>query len=311
MTLNVAAEQFGKVAVLLGGRSAERPVSLKSGQAVYNALISEGVDAHLFDPAEQPLQQLKEQGFDRAFIALHGRGGEDGVMQGALEWLGMPYTGSRVLGSALAMDKIRTKQIWQSMNLPTAGYHIISESLDEADAADILSALSGAVIVKPACEGSSIGMAKATTAAQLSEAVSEALKFDPQVLVERWIEGEEFTIAIVGDEVLPVVRMQTPHEFYDYEAKYQSKTTQYFCPCGLSEQDEKALQVYAKEAFKAVGAEGWGRVDAMRDDHGQWHLLEVNTVPGMTEKSLVPMAAKAKGIGFSELVLRILAAAKI
>lgn len=311
MTPELDAKQFGKVAVLLGGSSAERPVSLKSGQAVYNALLSEGVDAHLFDPSEQPLAQLKEQDFDRVFIALHGRGGEDGVMQGALEWLGLPYTGSRVLGSALAMDKIRTKQIWQSMNLPTAGYQIISEPLDEAEAADILSALSGAVIVKPACEGSSIGMAKATTAAQLSEAVAEALKFDPQVLIERWIEGDEFTVAIVGDDVLPVVQMKTPHEFYDYDAKYQSQSTQYFCPCGLPEQDEKALQVYAKEAFAAVGAEGWGRVDAMRDDHGQWHLLEVNTVPGMTEKSLVPMAAKAKGISFSQLVMRILAAAKV
>ncbi|GGA74447.1 D-alanine--D-alanine ligase [Neiella marina] len=311
MAHDVNVAEFGKVAVLLGGCSAERPVSLKSGTAVHQALVNEGVDAHCFDPAETPLAELKTQGFDRVFIALHGRGGEDGVMQGALEWLGIPYTGSRVLGSALAMDKIRTKQIWQSMDLPTAGYRIIAEPLDEAEAADVLAALSGAVIVKPACEGSSIGMAKATTAAQLTAAVADALKYDPQVLVERWIEGDEFTVAILGDEALPVVQMRTPHEFYDYDAKYQSQSTEYFCPCGLSEADEKALQVYAKEAFDAVSAEGWGRVDAMRDDHGQWHLLEVNTVPGMTEKSLVPMAAKAKGLSFSELVVRILAQAKV
>lgn len=304
-------DKFGKVAVLLGGRSEERDVSLQSGQAVLAALQSKGVDAHAFDPAEQPLQNLKEQGFDRAFIALHGRGGEDGVMQGALEWLGLPYTGSRVLGSALAMDKIRTKQIWQALELPTAHYRMVCEPLSLATAEQMLADLSGAVIVKPACEGSSIGMAKASDPQHLVDAVAEALRFDREVLVESWIQGEEYTVAIVGGEALPIIKMKTPHEFYDYSAKYQSQSTQYFCPCGLDEAEEAKLMAFAKKAFAALEGEGWGRVDAMRDEQGNWFLLEANTVPGMTEKSLVPMAAKAKGIGFADLVVQILASAKV
>lgn len=302
---------FGKVAVLLGGRSQEREVSLKSGQAVLAALQSKGVDAHAFDPAERPLHDLIELGFERVFIALHGRGGEDGVMQGALEWLGLPYTGSRVLGSALAMDKIRTKQIWQALNLPTAEYRMVCEPLSLEQAEAILAELSGAVMVKPACEGSSIGMAKATDAEHLVSAVAEALKFDPEVLVESWIQGEEYTVAMLDGEALPAIRMQTPHEFYDYSAKYQSQSTQYFCPCGLDEEEERKLQGYAKAAFAALEAEGWGRVDAMKDEQGNWYLLEANTVPGMTEKSLVPMAAKAKGLSFADLVVQILALAKV
>lgn len=301
---------FGKVAVLLGGRSAEREVSLKSGQAVLAALQSKGVDAHAFDPAEQPLQNLKDQGFERVFIALHGRGGEDGVMQGALEWLGLPYTGSRVLGSALAMDKIRTKQIWQALELPTADYRMVTQALSLEQAEQLLAELSGAVMVKPACEGSSIGMAKATDPQHLAEAVAEALKFDPEVLIERWIEGEEYTVAMLDGEALPAIKMQTPHEFYDYSAKYQSQSTQYFCPCGLDAQEERQLQEFSQKAFAALEAEGWGRVDAMRDRQGNWYLLEANTVPGMTEKSLVPMAAKAQGLSFADLVVQILALAK-
>lgn len=302
---------LGKVAVLLGGRSQEREVSLNSGQAILKALQEEGVDAHAFDPAERPLQELKDLGFERVFIALHGRGGEDGVMQGALEWLGLPYTGSRVLGSALAMDKIRTKQIWQALGLPTADYRMVTEPMTVEQAQELLDQLSGTVMVKPACEGSSIGMAKASCPQELADAIAEALKFDPEVLVERWIQGEEYTIAMLNGEALPAIRMQTPHTFYDYSAKYQSQSTQYFCPCGLDEAEERKLQSYARRAFAALEAEGWGRVDAMRDEAGNWYLLEANTVPGMTEKSLVPMAAKAKGLSFGELVLQILAAAKI
>lgn len=302
---------FGKVAVLLGGRSQERDVSLKSGRAVLKALHNKGVDAHAFDPAEQPLQQLKEQAFDRVFIALHGRGGEDGVMQGALEWLGMPYTGSRVLGSALAMDKIRTKQIWQAVGLPTAEYRIVEQPVSFVAAAQLLSELSGAVMVKPACEGSSIGMAKATSAETLANAITEALRFDREVLVERWIQGEEYTVAMLDGQALPAIRMKTPHEFYDYSAKYQDQSTEYFCPCGLVAAEESKLQDFAKRAFAALECEGWGRVDAMRDQQGHWYLLEANTVPGMTEKSLVPMAAKATGLTFDDLVIQILAAARV
>lgn len=295
-----------KVAVLLGGNSAERAVSLKSGEAVLRGLKAAGINALPFDPAEQPLQQLHEQGFNKVFIALHGRGGEDGVVQGALEWLGLPYTGSRVLGSALAMDKVRTKQIWAQSGLPTAGWQIVDAPLTEEQAAVLLSELGGKVMVKPACEGSSIGMACAETATALQQAVTLALEHDQQILVEAWINGAEFTVAILDDEVLPAIRMETPHAFYDYEAKYRSNSTQYHCPCGLSDEQEAQLQTLAKQAFDTVGASGWARVDAMQTDNGEFMLLEVNTVPGMTEKSLVPMAAKAAGIRFEQLVSRIL-----
>ncbi|MCM2678781.1 D-alanine--D-alanine ligase [Echinimonas agarilytica] len=303
--------EFGKVAVLLGGRSAERDVSLKSGAAVLKALQEQGIDAHAFDPSEQPLQNLIDDGFERVFIALHGRGGEDGVMQGALEWLGLPYTGSRVLGSALAMDKIRSKQIWQTLELPTADYRIISEPLSLQCAEQVLAQLDGKVMVKPACEGSSIGMAKAEKPQELADAIAEALKFDDKILVERWIQGQEYTVTILNGRALPAIRMQTPHEFYDYSAKYQSKSTEYFCPCGLPAEEEQALKKHALHAFEALNGAGWGRVDAMKDDEGHWYLLEANTVPGMTEKSLVPMSAKAEGIEFPQLVVQILAAATV
>ncbi|MED5523578.1 MAG: D-alanine--D-alanine ligase [Pseudomonadota bacterium] len=299
---------MSKVAVLLGGNSAERPISLLSGEAVLRGLIAGGIDAHAFDPAERPLEDLHREGFDKVFIALHGRGGEDGTVQGALEWLGIPYTGSRVLGSALAMDKVRTKQIWQSLGLPTADFWILDKGLlDDTLAADIMT---GPVMVKPSREGSSLGMKKASTVAELKDAVAEAVALDDVVLVERWINGPEFTVGILDNQPLPVIQMKTPNGFYDYQAKYQSNTTQYLIPCGLPVEQEDALKVLSMKAFHAVGAEGWGRVDAMLDEHGHFQLLEVNTVPGMTEKSLVPKAAKATGMDFSTLVCRILASAR-
>lgn len=298
---------LGKVAVLMGGSSAEREVSLKSGKAVLNALQQRGIDASAFDPAQQPIQALLEQGFDRVFIALHGRGGEDGSMQGALQTLGLPYTGSGILGCALAMDKVRTKQIWQAMGLPVADSLSVKPQHTDIDCAQIIRQLGGRVIVKPANEGSSIGMSVATHGEQLEQALLQAFEYDQQVLIERWITGKEYTVGILGTAALPVIRLQTPHEFYDFDAKYQATDTQYHCPAGLAQADEQQLQSLALQAFDALGCHGWGRIDAMRDEQGQWYLLEANAVPGMTEKSLVPMAAKAQGIDFAALVETILA----
>lgn len=295
---------FGKVAVMLGGHSAEREVSLKSGKAVLTALQQAGVDAHAFDPQQQHLSALIKQGFERVFIVLHGRGGEDGVMQGALEQLQMPYTGSGVLGSALAMDKVRCKWLFQAQQLPTAAFAVVSSTKTDYEA--LLAELGGKVIVKPSHEGSSIGMSVATTANELEAAIATALQYDSTVLVERWIQGRELTIAILNEQVLPIVEMRTPRSFYDYEAKYQSNSTEYLCPAPLDETLTRQLQQTALAAFQAVGATGWGRVDFMLDNNGQFYLLEVNTVPGMTEKSLVPMAAKAAGLSFQQLVLAIL-----
>ncbi len=298
------SKQFGKVAVLMGGSSAEREVSLKSGAAVLNALQNAGVDAIAFDPASQNLWELKTLGVDRVFIALHGRGGEDGTIQGALEFMGLPYTGSGVLGSALAMDKIRCKHLFKTAGLSTAPYVVIDAGLGfDADA--VMKEL-GHVMVKPSHEGSSIGMAEARNGAELVAALENAFKFDSQVLVEQWIEGREFTVSVLNDQALPVIEMVTPNDFYDYQAKYHSNTTQYFCPADLSDEEAAGLQEMAMQAFTLVGASGWGRVDAMRDEAGNFYLLEVNTVPGMTEKSLVPMAAKARGISFEQLVVGIL-----
>nr|WP_246813779.1 D-alanine--D-alanine ligase [Ferrimonas balearica] len=292
---------------MFGGTSAEREVSLRSGAAVLAGLQRGGVDAHPFDPAERSLDELK--GFDRAFIVLHGRGGEDGTVQGALELMKIPYTGSRVLGCAVAMDKVRTKWLWAGLGLPTADFEVVDkESFSPNSAEDIMARLGSPVMVKPACEGSSIGMAKAEDAASLQKAIDTALQYDDTVLVEAWVHGPEFTVSILGEEALPAIRMETPNVFYDYEAKYQSQTTQYHCPAGLSDDDEQALRALAVRAFKAVGASGWGRVDVMRDADGSWRLLEVNTVPGMTETSLVPKAANAVGVDFDTLVARILAA---
>ena len=296
--------QFGKVAVLLGGNSAERDVSLKSGEAVLKALQNSGVDAIAFDPQNRSLWELKELGIDRVFIALHGRGGEDGTVQGALEFMNLPYTGSNVLGSALAMDKIRCKHLFKSAGLSTAPYTVV-DAKKGVDTTAIMKTFKK-VMVKPSHEGSSIGMAQASTAKELDEALANAFKFDSQVLVEQWITGREFTVAVLGNEVQPVIEMTTPNGFYDYQAKYQLSTTQYHCPANLSESETKILQAMSLDAFDLVGASGWGRVDAMQDADGHFYLLEVNTVPGMTEKSLVPMAAKAKGATFEQLVVRIL-----
>jgi D-alanine-D-alanine ligase len=295
---------FGKVAVMFGGVSAEREVSLKSGNAVLSALKAAGVDAFAFDPQQQPLSELAATGAERVFIVLHGRGGEDGSMQGALQQLGLPYTGSKVLGSALAMDKIRCKWLFQAQQLPTAAFAVVHSN--DTDFAGLLASLGGKVMVKPANEGSSIGMSAASSAAELQQAIQAALKYDSEILVERWINGREFTVSVLNGQVLPVVEMRTPRAFYDYEAKYQSSSTEYLCPAPLNAEQTAAMQDIALKAFNAVGASGWGRVDIMQDDAGQQYLLEVNTVPGMTEKSLVPMAAKAAGLSFQQLVLAIL-----
>ncbi|MGM7318068.1 D-alanine--D-alanine ligase [Idiomarina sp. ST10R2A5] len=302
------AKTFGKVAVMLGGSSAERDVSLKSGMAVLKGLVAKGIDAHAFDPAAHSLQELVDDGYERVFIALHGRGGEDGAMQGALQVLGIPYTGSDVLGCALGMDKVRCKQIWHALGLPTASWRVITqEEIEQVNAEALLLELGGRVIVKPAREGSSIGMSSADSAPRLAAALKHAAQFDDDILVEQWIEGPEYTIGLLDGNALPVIRLQTPHEFYDFEAKYQANDTQYHCPAGLSDEDEAKLRSLAERAFSAIGASGWGRIDVMRSGNGDWFLLEANTVPGMTEKSLVPMAAKAAGLSFNDLVERILA----
>ena len=295
---------FGKVAVMFGGCSAEREVSLRSGAAVLNALQAAGVDAFAFDPKQQSLATLAGTGAQRVFIVLHGRGGEDGTMQGALQQAGLPYTGSGVLGSALAMDKIRCKWLFQAQQLPTAPFAVVHSN--DTDYAGLLASLGGKVMVKPANEGSSIGMSAASTVEELQQAITAALKYDSEILVERWIKGREFTVAILNGQVLPIVEMRTPRSFYDYEAKYQANSTEYLCPAPLDEALTASMQDSALKAFDAVGASGWGRVDIMLDEQGQHYLLEVNTVPGMTEKSLVPMAAKAAGLSFQQLVLAIL-----
>lgn len=296
---------FGKVAVLCGGHSAEREVSLRSGQAVLAALQQQGIDAHAFDPAEQPLTTLISEQFARAFVVLHGRGGEDGTIQGALQYLGIPYTGSGVLGCALAMDKVRTKQVWQAAGLPVAPSAVITR--DKAvDWESLIDELGGKVMVKPAQEGSSIGMSPANSAEELEQAVALAHRYDNEALVESWLSGPEYTVSILGDQALPAIRVQSTHEFYDYNAKYQAGDTQYHCPAGLCELEERALEQLAVTAFRALGGRGWGRIDVMCDKDGNFKLLEANMVPGMTTKSLVPMAAKAVGLSFEQLVRRIL-----
>lgn len=296
-----------KVAVLYGGNSAEREVSLNSGQAVAKGLKEAGFNVILVDTKTALLADLLAQKVDRVFIALHGRGGEDGCVQGALEYLGIPYTGSKVLGSALSMDKVKSKQIFKACNLPTAPFTVVEKSeFSDLSLANILAELGGKVMVKPANEGSSIGMAQADSVEKLRGALHSAFEFDHQVLLEAWIDGPEYTVAILGDQALPAIHMETPHEFYDYEAKYQSNSTQYHCPCGLNPQDEGDIKRLALKAFKATRAQGWGRVDLMRNKAGEWQLLEVNTVPGMTETSLVPKAAKVFGLSFNDLVTEIL-----
>ena len=300
--------KFGKVAVLLGGKSAERPVSLKSGGMVLAALRSRGVDAHAFDPSTQQIEALLAQRFDRVFIALHGRFGEDGTVQGVLEWLGIPYTGSGVLASALAMDKVRTKLLWQARGLPTPAYEQLSEHTDFAAVAQRLGL---PIMVKPANEGSSIGMSKVRIASGLDEAYALAVNYDRAVIAERFIEGTELTGAILGDEALPLIRLETPRDFYDYDAKYVANDTRYILPSGLDDATERTLRQLCLDAFRALGCRGWGRVDLMLDRAGKPYLLEVNTAPGMTDHSLVPMAARAVGLSYEDLCIRILEGARV
>lgn len=296
-------DRFGKVAVLMGGTSAEREVSLNSGRAVLDGLLRQGVDAHAVDiTGPRDIVELYQHNYARAFIVLHGRGGEDGRIQGALQTLGIPYTGSGVAGSAIAMDKYRTKLMWGGVGLQTPDYQLLRNPSDLKLAA----ALGFPLMIKPANEGSSIGMSRVTTEAELDKAWRVAREYDPIVIAERWITGSEYTVAILGSDALPVIRLETPNEFYDYEAKYQSDETGYYIPCGLDTGREHAAQALALEAFDAIGASGWGRVDMMIDDAGEMWLIEANTVPGMTDHSLVPMAAKAHGISFDDLVWRIL-----
>jgi D-alanine-D-alanine ligase len=299
---------FGKVAVLLGGRSAEREVSLKSGSMVLNALRSRGVDAHAFDPKERDLTALLQEHFERVFIALHGRFGEDGTLQGVLEWLGIAYTGSGVLASALAMDKLRTKRIWQAEGLPTAPYAVLTR---ESDLKAVARRLGTPLFVKPASEGSSVGMTKVKRAADLEEAFALAVNYDPVVLAEKFVDGPELTVGILGDQVLPIIRIETPREFYDYEAKYIANDTRYLIPCGLPHTKEKQLQALCLKAFRALGCTGWGRVDLMLNRQGRPYLLEINTSPGMTDHSLVPMAARAIGLSYADLCVKILEGAHV
>lgn len=287
----------------MGGWAAERDISLLSGNAVLQGLLDRGVDAHAVDVDRNILEVLTVGQYDRAFVVLHGRGGEDGVMQGALEVLQLPYTGSGVLGSALAMDKYRCKLLWQGMGLPTPGFAMIQQESDLDAAAEI----GFPMMVKPAHEGSSIGMTKVESLAQLHGAWLTASRYDSAVLAEAWIDGPEYTAAIMGDQPLPLIKLETDNTFYDYQAKYESDATRYLLPCGLDVEQETELQQLALSAFKGVAAAGWGRVDIMLDEAGQPWLIEVNTVPGMTDHSLVPMAANAAGMDFPELVWQLLA----
>jgi D-alanine-D-alanine ligase len=298
----------GKVAVLMGGRSAEREISLMSGRGVLKALRAKGVDAHAFDPARRPLEALKRERYARCFVALHGRGGEDGTVQGALELLGIPYTGSGVLASALAMDKVRTKQLWNAAGLPTAP-HVLLHA--KSDFAAVARRLGLPLFVKPASEGSSVGMSKVTRAGDLRKAWRKAARHDPVVMAEKFIDGPELTAGILGERVLPLIRIETPREFYDYRAKYFTDDTRYLIPCGLSSARERQIQALCLKAFRALGGRGWGRVDLMLDRRGRPYLLEVNTSPGMTSHSLVPMAAKAVGLSYEDLCVEILRGAHV
>lgn len=297
------AKEFGKVAVLYGGTSAERVVSLKSGAAVLTALKQRGVDAHGIDVGSDVTQVLQHGNYGRAFIVLHGRGGEDGVIQGALETIALPYTGSGVLGSALSMDKLRTKLVLLGAGMPTPAFKTFSRDTDMNSA---IAQLGFPVMVKPAREGSSIGMTKVERVEQLQVAWQKAQDFDDDVFAEQWITGTEYTATILGDQALPLIRLETPRGFYDFEAKYNATDTRYVCPCGLDADRERELQDLALKVFRISGCSGWGRVDLMCDKAGKPWILEVNSVPGMTDHSLVPMAARQAGMDFEELCWQIL-----
>jgi D-alanine-D-alanine ligase len=299
-----SAADFGKVAVLLGGDSTEREISLMSGNAVLAALTRRGVNAHAFDPLDRPVQRLVSEGFDRAWIALHGPGGEDGTMQGALEWLGVPYTGSGVLASALTMDKLKTKRVVVGAGYAAPEYAVLSSA---ADLQPAIHAVGLPMMVKPASQGSSVGMTKVKSAAELPQAYAEARAVDPIVFAERFITGDEYTVGVLLDRGLPSIRIQPATEFYDYQAKYFRNDTQYHCPSGLTPAAEAELQTAALAAFRVTDCAGWGRVDFMRERAGdKFYFIEINTTPGMTDHSLVPMAARQAGIDFEELVWRVL-----
>lgn len=300
--------RFGKVAVLMGGRSAEREISLMSGNGVLKALRSKGVDAHAFDPVERNLNMLLKEKYQRAFIALHGRFGEDGTVQGVLEWLGIPYTGSGVLASALCMDKLRTKRIWQSEGLPTPAYVLLEE---KTDFPAVARKLGTPLMVKPASGGSSIGMSKVRAAGKLKDAWALAARYDRVVIAEKFVDGAELTVGILGDRVLPIIKLETPRDFYDYDAKYVADDTRYLIPSGLTEKKEARIGELCIDAFRSLGCRGWGRVDLMLDRQGRPSLLEINTTPGMTDHSLVPMAARAVGMSYDDLCVRILELAHV
>ena len=308
----MADKKFGKVAVMFGGDSDEREVSLKSGSAVLKALRAAGVDAHAFDPREKPLSALREENFQRAFIALHGRGGEDGTLQGALELMGIPYTGSGVLASALGMDKWRTKLVWQAAGIPVPEFVVVEE---HSDFAAIEKQLGLPLFVKPANEGSSIGISKVKEVGGLATAYQLAAQYDRIVIAERFMSGGEFTVGILGHgdqaRALPVIRIVPSTEFYDYDAKYLRDDTEYRIPSGLTETQEQEMQAMALKAFAVLGCRGWGRVDMMIDGEGRIVALEANTAPGMTDHSLVPMAAKAVGLDFQALVVKVLEEARL
>jgi D-alanine-D-alanine ligase len=297
------AAEFGRVAVMLGGFSSEREVSLDTGNAVLGALLKRGVNAEAWDPAEQSISEFAAAGFDRVWIALHGPGGEDGALQGLLQWLEIPYTGSGVMASAIAMDKVRSKHLFRAAGIPTPDYAVIATREEAAVAAENLGF---PLIIKPSGQGSSVGMSKIFERGELNTAVDEALRYGDTALLETCITGDEFTVAILQGEALPTIRIETPRVFYDYRAKYQSDRTEYICPGTGDEADEARYAELALAAFAELGCSGWGRVDFMTGSDGQPLALEVNTVPGMTSHSLVPMAARQSGIDFDELCWRIL-----
>ena len=296
-----------KIAVLLGGTSAEREVSLQSGKAVLEALLNQGYNAHPVDPKEYPVANLKNDGFDRVFNILHGRGGEDGTMQGLLEQIGLPYTGCGVMASALTMDKMRTKMLWKAFGLPVAEMEVVTrETFNNINSEEVVARLGLPLMVKPSLEGSSVGLTKVKTVEALKSAVEFALKFDNTILIEEWLAGDELTVPVLDGKVLPAIRIVPEGEFYDYEAKYISDNTQYFCPAGLMPEREQELALLVKRAYEAVGCRGWSRIDVMCDSKGNFRLVEVNTNPGMTSHSLFPKSAATVGISFEQLVVKIL-----
>eukprot|EP01133_Synstelium_polycarpum_P007329 gene7329-8534_t len=302
-----------KIAVLLGGTSAEREVSLRSGASVTEALRSEGFDAHALDTKTYPVQRLKEDGFTKVFIALHGRGGEDGQIQGMLEVLGLPYTGSGVMASALSMDKWRTKMVWQACGLPVGAFVAVQRDAYASERESLLEKVAGLglpLMVKPSCEGSSVGTTKVKDLANLDAAIAEAFRYDDVVLVEEWLAGPEYTVSIVGDQVHPSIRIEPEGEYYDYDSKYNSNKTKYHCPSGLDSSQESEIGSLAMRGYRALGCRGWGRVDVLQDAQGRFYLLEVNSAPGMTSKSLVPMSTKQSGLIYSKLVVKVLDLAK-